>query len=70
MTDPKTQASRGFAFVLMATREDAQNLIRSLDGSTLQGKPVAARLSRRGGARPPTPGKYSGVIPPSHLKRA
>jgi RNA recognition motif-containing protein len=40
MTDRETGSSRGFAFVEMATDEDARAAIEALDGKQLDGRPL------------------------------
>jgi cold-inducible RNA-binding protein len=40
MTDRETGRSRGFAFVQMDSRTDAESAIRELDGSDLDGRPI------------------------------
>lgn len=38
--DPKTQMSRGFAFVKFKTQEAAESAIRDLDGQVIDGRPM------------------------------
>ena len=40
ITDRETNRSMGFAFVEMASSEDAEKAIMSLNGSTLDGRPI------------------------------
>lgn len=61
MRDPHTGESRGFAFVTMKAKHEADALIVALDGSKLDGKKLTCRLSRRGGPRKETPGAYLGT---------
>jgi RNA recognition motif-containing protein len=49
VTDRKTGQSRGFAFVTMATTDDASNAVAKLNGSTVEGR----QLRVRGGAQRP-----------------
>src|SRR6185503_4327479 len=38
--DRETDRSRGFAFVVMTTPEDAQNTIQQMNGTDLDGRPL------------------------------
>jgi len=67
MVDPHTEVSRGFGFVRMNSKEEAAQLIAALNGSKIDGAPIRARLSRRGGGRPATPGVFLGKYPPTFL---
>ncbi|GAB1526893.1 hypothetical protein RhiTH_010067 [Rhizoctonia solani] len=58
--DPHTRDSRGFAFVLMHTLEEAEAAITGLNGYVLEGSALRIDKARRGRARTPTPGKYVG----------
>ncbi|CAE6452101.1 unnamed protein product [Rhizoctonia solani] len=58
--DPHTRDSRGFAFVLMHTLEEAEAAIAGLSGYVLEGSALRVDKARRGRARTPTPGKYVG----------
>ncbi len=52
MTDRDTGRPRGFAFVEMATDEDAQNAIKTMDGTDLDGRSLRvneAQERTRGG---------------------
>ncbi|CED83412.1 related to transformer-2 protein homolog [Phaffia rhodozyma] len=60
MYDPHSRESRGFAFVTMATPEEADAAIAGLDGVEFMGKPMRIGKARRGRARTPTPGRYFG----------
>ena len=42
-TDRETGKSRGFAFVEMADKEEALNAIKGLDGSMMNGRPIAVK---------------------------
>ncbi|XP_042433899.1 serine/arginine-rich splicing factor SR45a-like [Zingiber officinale] len=62
VVEPRTRASRGFAFVTMETAKDADRCIKYLNQSILEGRYITVEKSRRGRARTPTPGKYLGVV--------
>ena len=52
--DRETGKSRGFGFVEMADREDALKAIEGLDGSLLNGRPIAVKeAEQRTDSRPP-----------------
>ena len=71
MTDRETGKSRGFAFVEMATEEEANRAINGLNGTSLDGRTI--RIDRAmprgsgapprpaGGPRPPMGGGYGGA---------
>ena len=42
-TDRETGKSRGFGFVEMANAEEAREAIKALDGSLLNGRPIAVK---------------------------
>jgi len=69
MTDRETGRSRGFGFVEMATTEEAERAITSLNGSTLDGRMIRVDKATPkgsappGGPRPPRPGGYAGPRP-------
>lgn len=52
-TDRETGKSRGFGFVEMPSKEEAQRAIEALDGSLLNGRPIAVKEADDRGARPP-----------------
>jgi|694.fasta_scaffold99604_3 RNA recognition motif-containing protein len=53
-TDRETGKSRGFAFVEMAEKEEALNAIAGLDGSLMNGRPIAVKEAEaRPDTRPP-----------------
>jgi hypothetical protein len=59
MTDRETGRSRGFGFVEMATTEEAEKAISSLNGTSLDGRMIRvdkATPRGAGGPRPPRPG--------------
>jgi len=60
MTDPHTGQSRGYAFITMATNEEAGVLIEAVNGKMIEGYKYTARFSNRGGPRASTPGFYMG----------
>jgi len=45
VTDRDTGSSRGFGFVTMADRKDAQRAIKALDGSDLEGRTIAVNVA-------------------------
>jgi hypothetical protein len=58
MTDRETGRSRGFGFVEMATTEEAEKAISSLNGTSLDGRMIRvdkATPRGAGGPRPPRP---------------
>ncbi|KAK1374838.1 Serine/arginine-rich splicing factor SR45a [Heracleum sosnowskyi] len=59
--DPQTKESRGFAFVTMATNEDADRCIKHLNRTVLEGRLVTVEKAKRKRGRTPTPGKYQGA---------
>ncbi|XP_072995657.1 uncharacterized RNA-binding protein C25G10.01-like [Typha latifolia] len=61
VVEPRTRASRGFAFVTMDTVEDAERCIKYLNQSVLEGRHITVERSRRGRPRTPTPGNYLGM---------
>jgi RNA recognition motif-containing protein len=64
--DRETGRSRGFAFVEMATAEAAQEAMRDLDGTDLDGRTLRINEARERdsrGPRPGGPGGYSGGPP-------
>ena len=52
MVDRETGRSRGFAFVEMATPEDAQKAIQALNNVEFMGRPLAINEAREPGPRP------------------
>lgn len=61
VSDRFTGRSRGFAFVEMATAEDAQKAIGALQGTVLEGRTVTVNEARPREERPPrSPGGGGG----------
>ncbi|KAB8349825.1 hypothetical protein FH972_023838 [Carpinus fangiana] len=60
MRDPHTKDSRGFGFVNMASRDDADKAKEALQGTVLEGRTLSIEKARRAKPRGPTPGKYYG----------
>ncbi len=52
MQDKFTGKSRGFAFITMATDEDAQNAVRTLHGKNFEGRPLTVNEARPREERP------------------
>ncbi|XP_057469983.1 serine/arginine-rich splicing factor SR45a [Actinidia eriantha] len=61
VVEPRTRASRGFAFINMDTPEDANRCIKHLHQSVLDGRCITVERSRRKRPRTPTPGHYLGL---------
>ncbi|GAQ83353.1 transformer-2 protein [Klebsormidium nitens] len=59
--DPRTQESRGFGFITMATREDADAVVRRVNGKAFEGRLLTVEKAKRARERTPTPGQYRGV---------
>ncbi|BGO95460.1 hypothetical protein NBRC10512_001428 [Rhodotorula toruloides] len=60
MRDPHSKESRGFAFVMMETGEEADACIANLNATEVLGRTINVEKARRGRARTPTPGQYHG----------
>src|SRR5438876_8754927 len=60
MQDKFTGKSRGFAFVTMASEQDAQNAITQLNGKTVEGRALTVNEARPREARPPGGGGGGG----------
>jgi cold-inducible RNA-binding protein len=56
--DKFTQRSRGFAFVEMATPEEAQKAIEELDGKDFEGRSLRINIAKPREDRPPRDGGY------------
>jgi len=61
--DPRTQESRGFAFITMETREAAADAARGLNRSDLDGRWLQVEVVRTFGGSPPS--LFPLVLPPS-----
>ena len=60
MQDKFTGKSRGFAFVTMATEQEAQNAITQFNGKTVEGRALTVNEARPREARPPGGGGGGG----------
>ena len=60
MVDRMTGRPRGFAFVTMATPEEAQKAIEAMNGAELGGRPLTVNIARPKEERPPGGGGYGG----------
>lgn len=60
VADPRTKESRGFAFVKMASAEDAERCIKYLNRTVIEGRRIMIEKAKRNRERTPTPGKYCG----------
>src|SRR5207249_2786386 len=60
MQDKFTGKSRGFAFVTMATDQEAQNAITQFNGKTVEGRALTVNEARPREARPPGGGGGGG----------
>lgn len=59
--DPHTMESRGFGFVTMETVEGADQCIKQLNRSVLEGRLITVEKAKRKRGRTPTPGRYQGL---------
>jgi RNA recognition motif-containing protein len=57
ITDAETGRSRGFAFVEMASDEDAENAISALNGTTFMDRPIVVNEARPRADKGPGRGK-------------
>ena len=46
MMDRATGRARGFGFVTMSTAEEAQNAVQSMNGKSLDGRPLTVNIAR------------------------
>lgn len=60
MLDRATGRPRGFAFVTMATPEEAQNAVQAMNGAQLDGRPLTVNEARPKEDRPPRSGGGGG----------
>jgi len=60
MVDRTTNRPRGFAFVTMATSEDAEKAIQGMNGKDLDGRALTVNEARAREERPPRPGGGGG----------
>ena len=60
IADKFTGRSRGFAFVTMATPEDAQKVIQALNGFSIEGRALTVNEARPKEDRPPRSGGFGG----------
>jgi RNA recognition motif-containing protein len=60
MVDRMTGRPRGFAFVTMATPEEAQKAIEAMNGKDLGGRALTVNIARPKEDRPPGGGGYGG----------
>lgn len=63
LRDKFTGRARGFAFVVMATPEEAQRAIENTDGREFQGRPLKVNIARPHEERPPRRGGNGGFRP-------
>lgn len=54
--DRETGRSRGFAFVEMGSQAEAENAIRMLSGTQLEGRSIVVNVARPRAERPPRSG--------------
>jgi len=58
--DPRSGDSRGFGFVTMDTVDEADEAIRHLDQTEVDGRVIHCEKAKRGRPRSPTPGRFLG----------
>ena len=58
--DPFTRESRGFGFINYERNKGAEQAIAKMNKKEMKKRILTVELSRRGKARPKTPGKYMG----------
>ncbi len=60
ISDKFTGRSRGFAFVTMATPEEAQKAVQALNGFSIEGRSLTVNEARPKEDRPPRSGGFGG----------
>ncbi|EFA79731.1 RNA-binding region RNP-1 domain-containing protein [Heterostelium album PN500] len=60
MVDPNTKISRGFGFITFGSADEADEAIRIMDGSKIDGNVIKVSKSKRSKPRDSTPGEYMG----------
>ena len=60
VVDPLTKESRGFAFLMFETVQEAERAIEEVNGKELNGRKLRVEKARRSKAHGPTPGRYMG----------
>ncbi|KAK7305342.1 hypothetical protein VNO77_43247 [Canavalia gladiata] len=61
VVDPWTRESRGFGFVTMESVEEADQCVKYLNRSVLEGRVITVEKAKRRRGRTPTPGRYLGL---------
>lgn len=69
ITDPETGASKGCAYVRMATAEDAREAIESLDDALMGDRVITVSIARPQKQRQQKPGGYKGKSRPGGRPR-
>lgn len=59
--DQRSERSRGFGFIKMATIDDAEKCIEALNGIDIHGRRIRVDFSATKRPHSPTPGQYMGV---------
>lgn len=58
--DPMTKESRGFAFLMFETTQEAERAVEEVNGKELNGRKLRVEKARRSRGHGPTPGRYMG----------
>ena len=58
--DPMTKESRGFAFLMFESAQEAERAIEEVNGKDLNGRKLRVEKARRSKGHGPTPGRYMG----------